>query len=74
MKYLLLLALMLGACTSSTRYGECIGVTDDPDPTLVYHVPANNVVVAVIFSETIVVPLVVLFSEVKCPIGKKVKP
>ena len=64
------LALMTG-CVDSTAAGECIGVSDDEVPTLRYKVNAQNVVVAIIFSETVVIPLVVLFTNVKCPVGPR---
>ena len=64
-------ALATSACTSSTDYGQCIGVAEEANPSLEYGVSAKNVVLAVIFSETVVVPAVVIFSEVKCPVGKK---
>lgn len=63
--------LILSGCTSKTQYGDCVGITDEKDPTLVYHVDGLNVAVAVILSETIVVPIVVLASQLQCPVAHK---
>jgi hypothetical protein len=65
------LTLTLSGCTSSTEYGECVGITDQKDPTLRYEYNAGNVIVAVAFSETIIIPVIVIFSNLKCPIAKK---
>lgn len=63
-----LLALLTG-CTRSTQYGQCIGIADDKKPGFVYAVSYWNVFLAVIFSETLVVPVVVIAANLKCPIG-----
>lgn len=66
-----LLALVLTGCTNSTHYGECIGAFDDKDPSLKYKVDASNVIIATIFFETLVVPVIVVANETLCPVGKK---
>lgn len=72
MKYLALAAaLMLASCTSETEYGDCLGLAEDKDPKLKYETDVGNVILAIIFSETIVVPAVVLLSETVCPVAKK---
>lgn len=75
MKYIAMILAVLAAsgCTSETKYGECIGVQDEKDPSLVYHVSVYNVALGIIFSETIVVPVVVILSELSCPVGQQVK-
>ena len=71
-KLLLMFALIMTAsCTSETKYGECIGAFDDGDPKLVYEVSTNNVIVAAIFVETIIVPIVVVLDKTRCPVRKK---
>jgi thioredoxin-related protein len=70
---LLLLAVFASACESSTKYGDCVGVLDTKKENLVYHTSVLNVVLAVIFSETIIVPVYVVFDEVECPVGFKLK-
>lgn len=72
MKKLLCIALMttmLVGCTSKTEYGSCIGITEKENPTLHYKVSAWNVFLAIVFSETIIVPVLVLADEVSCPVG-----
>lgn len=75
MKLLTLLALIsalsLTACTEKTPYGPCIGAFDDKDAKKVYHVNTTNVVVGIIFSETIIVPAVVVLDETLCPVSDK---
>ncbi len=68
---LLLLISFMSGCTSSTEHGECIGILDDPKPNLRYDYNGGNILLAIIFSETIVVPLVVVFDDLKCPVGVK---
>jgi len=66
---LLAIALLAAGCTSRTEYGECKGIADDHDPTLEYKVSAFNLAIGFIFSETIIVPVVVLADETTCPVG-----
>lgn len=63
--------MFLAGCTTSTQYGECIGIQEDEVPTLKYKVSGLNIVLAVIFSETFFVPLVVLLADFKCPVEKR---
>lgn len=67
----LALSLMLSGCTSSTTYGSCVGINGDKDPTLRYDYDTGNIIMAIIFSETIVVPVVVVLSALECPVGTK---
>jgi hypothetical protein len=72
MKLLLILCLLFSmACTESTPYGECIGAFDTEDPALNYRISTLNTVLAIIFFETIIVPIVVVAYEVKCPTSVK---
>ena len=64
---ILLVAASLSGCTSSNQFGECIGVFDDGAPGVRYTTSGWNVAMAIIFSETIIVPAVVIASEIKCP-------
>lgn len=64
------LVLLVG-CTSSTEHGPCIGAFDDRDPKLTYKVSVLNVFLAIIFVETIIVPIWVVVDETLCPIGRK---
>jgi hypothetical protein len=65
-----LAALTLSACTGKTEYGTCIGAFDKENPKLVYKVSAWNVAMGVIFVETIVVPILVIVDETKCPVAR----
>lgn len=68
---LLIAALLLTGCTARTEYGDCIGVADEQDPALVYKLDIWNIVVGILFVETIVVPAVVLANQTFCPVDKK---
>lgn len=58
------------SCTSKTPYGECVGINEKQDPNLVYKIPTENIVVTVIFCETIFVPIVTLLNQTYCPVGR----
>lgn len=62
---LMALALLAG-CTSRNEYGECIGAFDDKKPGVDYKLSVWNTVMAVIFVETIVVPVVVVANQARC--------
>jgi hypothetical protein len=66
----LLMCVMLSSCTSHTQYGECVGLFDEHEINLRYGVSAWNVIMAFIFSETVIVPVVVVLTELECPVGK----
>lgn len=68
---LVLVGLLMVGCTSETPLGDCKGLTDKKDPALVYEYDTGNVVLAVIFSETIIVPLIVVLSSLECPIARR---
>lgn len=70
---LLTLAALLSGCTSKTEFGECIGAFDDKKPGLEYKLSVWNTVLAVIFVETIVVPVVVVANQARCPVGPAAK-
>ena len=71
MKYLLPFIFLLTACTSETHLGRCVGAFEDKDPDLIYKAKTSNIVVAVVFSELIVPPIIVVLNEVYCPIDTK---
>lgn len=66
-----LLCMALMGCTSRTEFGPCVGAMDQGDPKLMYRASGWNIFVAVIFFETIVVPIMVVLEYSKCPEGKK---
>lgn len=71
MKYIamLLMVAVLAGCTSENQYGPCIGAFDEPVPDVQYKLSVWNTVMAVIFFETVIVPVVVVANEAKCPIN-----
>lgn len=75
MKYLILAALTafsLTACTSSTQYGECVGVMDEKLPNLEYRVSTRNVVLGLLGAQLLLIPpAIVVLDELSCPIGVK---
>lgn len=64
----ILIALLAG-CTSKTAHGPCIGAFDDRAPGVEYRMSVMNDVIAVIFVETIFVPVVVVAEQTMCPVG-----
>lgn len=66
---LLLLSLLVG-CTSRTEFGDCIGAFSDGDPGLRYEVSAWNIVLGIIFVETVIVPVFVVLDETMCPVAR----
>jgi len=63
--------VLLSGCETRTQYGNCIGVNDSQNITLRYKVSPTNVVIGVIFVETIFVPVIIILDEFSCPVGKK---
>lgn len=70
---ILAVAISLTACTSKTEFGECVGVLQDKKPDLEYKLSIWNTAMAIIFSETIIVPVVVIANEYSCPVAVKTK-
>ncbi len=66
-----LLAVTSTGCESHTEFGECVGINQEKDPDLKYKTSTLNVVLGVIFVETIIVPVIVLLDEFECPVGRK---
>lgn len=70
----MLCAFLASACVSETAYGPCVGLNGGEDSTLVYHGSTRNIVLAVVFAETIIPPVVVALKEYKCPVARKARP
>lgn len=70
---LLITSLLMTSGCNDTGYGgnACIGINDDEQPHLKYKYDTWNIVMGVLFIKTLVVPIVVVLDEVKCPIGPK---
>ena len=67
----ILMVVMLSACTTHTEYGQCIGIGDDKKPDLEYKLDVWNTFLGIVFFETLFTPIVVLANETYCPVGKK---
>lgn len=72
-KMFLAVSLIFSAvgCTEKTQYGKCIGVNQEENPTKVYKANWWNIFVATMLAETIVVPIVTVLNQYKCPEGDK---
>lgn len=65
----LLFTLLLAGCQSRTDLGPCVGLGDPQKPGLHYKVSVRNIVLGIVFVETIVVPVVVAVDETYCPVN-----
>jgi len=71
-KLLVILALaLLAGCTSRTEFGQCVGIAEDKDPSLIYKLSIWNMVLGLVFAELIVPPVIVVAEKLYCPTGKK---
>lgn len=68
---MLLICMSLIGCTGKTQYGECVGLMDEHNIELKYSVSVWNAFVAILFSETLVVPVYTLAKQIQCPTGRK---
>jgi ABC-type uncharacterized transport system auxiliary subunit len=66
---ILMFAAALSGCTTSNEFGQCIGAFDDKKPDTQYRLSTKNTVLAIVFIETIFVPVIVLASETQCPVA-----
>lgn len=73
MKKMLMCAMLalvtLTGCTTANSKGKCVGLDEKGKQAGVeYKLSGWNVAMAVIFCETIVVPIVVILDDCKCPV------
>lgn len=72
MKALIVLCLMLTACTATTKYGDCVGIDSvDKKPELKYEMNVTNIAIGVLTFELIIPPIYVIAKEFYCPVGVK---
>jgi hypothetical protein len=67
----LILALLLASasgCTTSSVGRPCVGVLDQKEFGVRYELSVWNAILAVIFSETVIVPIYVVAKDLECPI------
>ena len=65
------LLVIISGCTSRTSLGECTGIQGPKNPKLIYEYSYWNILMGFIFSETIIVPVVIVFDALKCPVAVK---
>ena len=65
----LLLTLTMAGCTSSQYGNKCVGLAneDQKKPGVQYDLSWWNMFMLIIFSETLIVPIVVVGFELQCP-------
>ena len=68
---MVLVCAALVGCTAGNRFGSCVGVMDEKDPALIYELSYWNLAVGVLFSETLIIPAVVILKECECPVGRR---
>jgi hypothetical protein len=62
-------ALLFATACESQRGGKnCIGIGEDKEPGVKYEYSTQNIVVGIIFVETIFVPAIVLLKDIRCPV------
>lgn len=65
---MLIATLLLAGCEGSRHGVPCIGFPEKEKPGVEYEISTRNVIVGVVFFETVWVPVVVALKEVKCPV------
>jgi hypothetical protein len=71
MACLLAALVLLTGCEKSREINgktiECIGLDDTPQPGVIYEFSTRNVIIDIIFVETLIVPVWSVLEDVKCP-------
>jgi hypothetical protein len=68
---IIILMLSMSACTSSNKYGKCVGLNGNEDPKLQYEYSASNIAMGILFFSLIAPPIYVALDQLKCPVGTK---
>lgn len=65
--------LALSGCQYDNRHGECVGLMQEDLKVqdMSYNYSVRNIVLAVVFSQTIFVPIIVALTALQCPTGPK---
>lgn len=73
MKLLICLLLVFTvSCAKKTPYGDCVGIDkNNSNPSLNYEINTRNLLLGIIFLETIIVPFYVATDYIYCPVSKK---
>lgn len=69
----LIVLFVYGSCDSERRINgkvvQCSGVLRDKTPGYKYDVATKNIVYAVVFGQTLIVPALVVAKELQCPVA-----
>lgn len=57
--------------TTSTEYGDCVGLGQIKIDSLVYEPNVGNIIVAAVGIETLVIPVYIVLTSLECPVGVK---
>lgn len=60
--------IFLVGCQGRTDLGDCVGIGAKQNPQFEYRASTRNVVLGIVFVETIVVPIVIAADEFYCPV------
>ena len=69
--FALVLTLTAQACKTESATGPCVGLADEKDDGIKYELSYRNLWLALIFSETLIVPFVVITKQLECPVEVK---
>lgn len=67
-RFFLIAVLALSGCEFNRSTGKCIGLADKERAKVEYEVSKRNVIVALIFSGSVLVPGYVAVFDYKCPV------
>lgn len=69
--HVIALGILLTGCRMETSYGSCKGLVnkDEKNSKLQYEYSVRNIILAGIFSETIIWPIVTGAFWLECPVG-----
>lgn len=69
---ILMFCFTVSGCRTRTDYGQCKGLVtqSEKDPKLKYEVSTRNVVLSVIFSATLLWPIVTASFWIWCPVER----
>lgn len=67
----LIMLLSLTACVGRTQYGECVGALGEKNPKYYYEYSGWNIAAAVLLGGSVLVPAIVVFDRLKCPVAVK---
>lgn len=57
--------------TGGGQVVKCIGAFDEGDPAFIYKLDTTNMVLSIVFVETVIIPVVIGNNHLRCPIAIK---